>query len=434
MAGKHRKAGGRPGAAAREAGRTTTPLLEFVAESDFHFVQHNASPRARQEGRGGERYLTTSQEFANQVLAARPHQFRVLEGRARLRCLPRKQWGRRAFRGKRVLFLLPMAALGENVATLLFLHAFAERHGPAAVGVFCARSASDIYYATDLARVYPLWIPRRELKSWDVVIDLDQLESRRDIEIWPVDMESELLAAFGLEPSPRFPSGPRAVPPDRPLVIGILPLASSPLRTLPPSATLALARALAPHGRVRLCLNRYQHQGRLYMRGLGRDLPAGVAVVEAFDSIGGLMAEIARFDYAVYADSGPAHISKLFAAPGLAVYSSAPGDVLQGRFTNLARWTVPFEGPHCRAPCGLAKVRRTADGRVGCMGSLGVGLAELPGTPGSGDASTVERLLLEQPVPCMARLAADPAPLVEFVLADLASRREKRCQTPFFQK
>jgi hypothetical protein len=292
------------------------------------------------------------------------------------------------------------------------------------VGVFCARSTADIYLAGGGVEVFTLWLGERELKRWDLLIDLGQLDARRDIEIWPVDMEVELLESFGLTPSDRFPSVARPIARDKPLSFGVLPLASSPLRTLPASATLALVDALRPHGQVTLCLNRTQHQGVVLARMLAGKLASEVRVIDAFASIGELLAAIDGFDYAVFADSGPAHMSKLFATPGVAVYTSAPGDVLQGRFSNLARWTVPYAGPHCVAPCGLAKLRQDAHGRIGCMGSLGVSLEALPTTPRHQDPALVERLLTA-PVPCVAALAADPAPLAAFVLADLQARLQR---------
>ena len=79
----------------------------------------------------------------------------------------------------------------------------------------------------------------------------------------------------------------------------------------------------------------------------------------------------------MFADSGPAHMAKRFAIPGVAVYTSAPPEALRGRFTNLAAWSVPFQGPHCLAPCGLAKLRQAADGTVGCMDPLVMALDEL---------------------------------------------------------
>jgi hypothetical protein len=259
------------------------------------------------------------------------------------------------------------------------------------------------------------------MAAFDVVIDLGSLEAGRDVDVWPVDFEASLLEAFALSPSARYPGAARPFAPKGDPTIGIFPLASSPLRTLPSSAAIALAEALAQRGRVSLCLNRNQRQGVLYRDALGPIARSGIRVVEAFASVGALIGAIETFDYVAMADSGPAHLAKLFQVPGVAVYTSAPGEVLQGRFSNLARWSVPFAGPHCRAPCGLAKVRATADGRIGCMGSLKTTLALLPSLPRAPDAEAVERLMAE-PVPCVAALAADPKPLVEFVLADLAAR------------
>ncbi len=404
------------------ANRTTTPMLEFAAATDFTFHQQNTSPAAGQSGQAGERYFTTSQQFANQALTPNPAQFRILDRTARLKCLPPDRWRSAAYRGKRVLFLLPSQALGNNVATLLFLHAFAEQCGPAEIGVFCARSTADIYLLTDQATVYPIWLARRELRRWHSLIDLGQLAARRDIEIWPVDMEGDLLAAFGLQPSARFAVEARPLPDHGRLKLGILPLASSPLRSLPPATTLALADGLAPLGDVTLCLNRDQHQGVLHRRAVDGKLPADTRVIDHFRSIGDLLDAVAGFDYAVFADSGPAHMAKLFATPGVAVYSSAPGDVLQGRFRNLGNWTVPWKGPYCEAPCGLAKLRQTADGRIGCMGSLEVGLDALPTTPKRQDSGAVERLM-HTPVPCVAALSKQSGNLVDFVLADIRDRQ-----------
>lgn len=416
MAGRNRPGG-------RATTESRTHLIEFAAQQDFRFRQQNASPESAQSGQGGERYYTTSRQFAERALAANPAQFRILKTDKRLKCLARERWAGTNYRGRRVLFLLPSAALGNNVCTALFLQAFAERHDPRALGVFCAQSAADIYLHAGLAEVFTLWLPRRALSRWDVVIDLGHLESRRNIEFWPVDMEADLLAAFDLAPSTHFSGEARPVPTSGRLRIGLLPLASSPLRTLPVPATLALIETLTPAGDIVLCLNRFQHQGVLYAKALQDRLPKDVEVIDAFESIGALLTAIDGFDYAVFSDSGPAHMSKLFATPGVGVYTSAPGEVLQGRFRNLSCWTVPFEGPHCRTPCGLAKVRQTADGRVGCMGSLGCTVDDLPSTPTRQAPAAVERMLLQTPVPCVGALAEMPENLVGFVAADLAARR-----------
>lgn len=57
------------------------------------------------------------------------------------------------------------------------------------IGVFCAGSAADIYRTDPAIEVFTLWVGARDLKRFDVVVDLGHLESRRDIDIWPVDME-----------------------------------------------------------------------------------------------------------------------------------------------------------------------------------------------------------------------------------------------------
>jgi|GEM_PF-492336 len=409
-------------AAGRAGNLTRTGLLEFQAVQDFRYGPANASPAAQQSGRGGERFLTSSQMFANQVLVRHPQQFRIRDAKKQIRCLPRDRWAGTEFANRRVLFLLPSQALGNNVCTLLFLNAFQERWRPREVGVFCAQSTSDIYLHAGSITVHGLWIGLKELKRWHHVIDLGQLESRRDIDIWPVDMEADLLDAFGLEPGRQPDPQPRPLAPDAggPR-IGLLPLASSPLRTLPVETTLALIDGLQDRGRLTLCLNRGQQQGRNYAEALAGRLPADLEVRDGFASIGELMQAVGAFDYIVAADSGPAHMSKLYGTPGVAVYTSAPAEVLQGRFRNLAAWTVPYEGPHCAAPCGLAKVRQAADGRIGCMGSLQLDLAALPATPTGRDAAAVTALMRE-PVPCVRQLRDEPQDLVRFVQADLAVR------------
>jgi hypothetical protein len=129
------------------------------------------------------------------------------------------------------------------------------------------------------------------------------------------------------------------------------------------------------------------------------------------------VAAVRGFDYAVFADSGPAHIAKLFGTPGVAIYTSAPSQVLKGRFRNLTAYDTPYSGRHCQAPCGLAKVRQAADGRIGCMGSLQVPLADLPSVPRSADPKAVQRLI-ENPVPCVAALDSASPAVAAFIEAD----------------
>lgn len=403
------------------AGRTRTPLVSFRAASPFRFHQPGTDPGTEQSCRGGEVCYTSLRQFTGNVLARHPQQFRLDPAPAVLPCLPREAWPGFDFGGKRVLFLLPSQALGSNVCTVLFLAALRARYRLRGLGVFCAGAAADIYRTVRGIEVFTLWLSARDLKRFDVVVDLGHLESRRDIDIWPVDMEGELLQAFGgLPPSPEHPGDARPLPSDRRPRIAVMPLSSTPMRTLPPAVTIAVLDALDGRGDLTLCLNDNQQQGRLYRSAL--DLPSHVAIVDVYPSIGGLLRGIRDFDYAVVADSGPAHMTKLFAVPGVGLYSSAPPSVLLGRFRNLVPWTVPFVGPHCAAPCGLAKLRIAADGRVGCMGSLQLPLEQLPRTASAPDPAAVERLLLREPIPCIGRMAELAADVAAVVTADFDSR------------
>ena len=397
-----------------------THLIEFAANADFNYRFPNASAAAEQQGRAGERCLTNLDTFVDQVIARHPDRFRVIEKARQIKCLPSESWQSCDFSGKRVLFLLPSHALGANVPILTFIHALHEKFALGEVGVFCTGPTHDIYLTSDLITAYPIWISKKELKRWSLVIDLGHLETRHDIDIWPIDMEADLLAAFGLGPSTRYTGEPRQLPAQE-LQIGILPLASSPLRTLPMTAVRSLVGALSPFGKVTLCLNRNQHQGVLYRDALG-EIDSSVDIVDVFESIGALLDAIRQLDYAVFADSGPAHMSKLFGTPGVAIYTSAPGDVLQGRFKNLTPWTVPSTGAHCQAPCGLARVRATVNGTVGCMGSLQTTLDALPNLPRGRQPETVKRLLVDTPVPCIAHLRDNTGELAAFVVRDLEGR------------
>ena len=156
-----------------------------------------------------------------------------------------------------------------------------ERFGLRDAGVFCTGPTHDIYLTNNLVTPYPIWIPKNEFKRWNVVIDLGHLETRQDIDIWPIDMEADLLAAFDLEPSNHYTGVARPLP-ARDRRIGILPLASSPLRTLPVETTKALVRSLMRFGQVTLCLNRNQHQGMLYRQALG-EIDPSVETIDVFD-------------------------------------------------------------------------------------------------------------------------------------------------------
>lgn len=347
---------------------------------------------------GSRNYYTRNAMILQQVRQA-GSAVRVTGEKMRLRCLPLTGWTR-DYRRRQVLFVLPSEALGDCVGVVLFLRAFCLRFPDAAVTVANTGGATDLFGREPGLRVLPLIISDKELERHDLIIDLGEIDGWDAVVTQPVDVEGALLKRFGLEPltvstRPIVTSSPK---------IAIFPLASSPLRTFPPRVAASLAEALARRGEVTVMLNAYQGVKDAYERELRPLLPSGVKVMPGFRTTWGLLDFFAQQDFVALTDSGPAHLSKLFGTPGMAVYTSASGEVLQGRHHNLGCWQVTYSGPHCAAPCGLAKLRATADDRAGCMGSLNLPLDALPKLPAEMQPDLARRLILEEPVPCVAAL------------------------------
>lgn len=400
--------------------KSETRFVGFRAAADFRFGIPNASQRADQAGKAGQVYLTNVQQFITQALQANP-KVQLAAEPIRVPCLSIDAWATADFSGRKLLVLLPGQALGDCTQAAMALQALIEARGPKSITVACAGPAYDIIASNRNLSVRSLWFGHAELAGYDHVIDLGHMSATWNIDIWPVDFETAMLEAFSIPPSRSYPETARPLPANRRPKIGILPLASSPLRTLPVRTVQAIAEALSAHGDLTLCLNSNQRQGQLMAESL--DLPKdSVRIHDNFPTISALVQAVRGFDYAVFADSGPAHIAKLFATPGVAIYTSAPSAVLQGRFTNLTAYNVPYQGEHCAAPCGLAKVRQTADGRIGCMGNLGVTLAVLPDVPRRASPEAVERLI-QEPVPCVRALDSGCEDIAAFVKADFLSRR-----------
>lgn len=375
-----------------------TAFVRFRTKVAFDFRLSTCEESCRQRPDGSKEYYTRNKVLLPQIRAA-GEAVRVVAEKARLPSLPVTRW-QRDYGRQRVLFVLPSDALGDCVGVVLFLRAFRQRFPAAQVTVANTGAASDLFTAEAGLRVLPLLLPSNELDAHYPVIDLGEVDGWDSVTTQPVDVESVLLQRFGLEPAAvplRRPAGPAAC-------VALLPLASSPLRTLPPALTAALARALASHGQVRVMLNAYQGVAAAYGAVLREMLPPEIEVLPGFPTTRGLLDFLAGQDFLVAADSGPAHLSKLSGLPGLALYTSADGRVLQGRHRNLQCWQSPYRGPHCAAPCGLAKLRADGQGRVGCMGSLGVRLEDLPGLPNEAQPDLAGRLILAEPVPCVAEL------------------------------
>ena len=372
-------------------------FVRFRANTAFDFLQSTCAPESRQFSDGSKQYYTRNRVFRSQVLATRAP-VTVLDTAARLRALPAEKW-RRDYGRQKVLFILPSDALGDCVGVILFLRSFRAAWPLARITVANTGAATDLFTAEPGLQVLPLFISEKELDAHFPVIDLGEVDGWDAVSTQPVDVESVLLERFGLAPCPvERPASTSG--------IAILPLASSPLRTLPPRLVAELAQAMAGKGPVRVVLNAYQAVSAAYDKALRPLIPNAIDIVGGFQTTSELRAFMARQAFLITADSGPAHVSKLFATPGVAIYTSASGKVLQGRHRNLACWQSPYNGPNCSASCGLAKVRATDDGRIGCMGSLGVPLDALCHLPPDAQPALVQRMILDQPVPCVAELDA----------------------------
>lgn len=393
----------------------------FTSRANFQFPAPNSSALPPQQGRSGVTYVTASGGFHQQVVRARAGLMQEL-GSAKIRTLKVARWKREKYRGRTVLFLLPPPAIGEHVAIRLFLDIFLAHAGAKSVALLGSDAATDVYAGLSGVTVNHAWLAYDDVRRFDIVIDLNDVPARRKIEFWPVDMEAALLELFAL-PAPEITEVAPVAPRDGPLRIGILPLASSPMRTLPADLVLSLNKRLVGGGMaVQIVLNPRQNQSRILRASLDAAAP-DLDYAEETKSVGGLLQLMRRFDYAVFADSGPAHLSKLEQLPGAAVFTSAPSDLLLGRHRNLLPIQAEYSSDYCEAPCGLAKVRQAADGRVGCMASLEVAREKLSTAVSGPDEGLVRQLLLQTPIPCVAAVAAAADAIAKDIHDDLLRRR-----------
>ncbi|MBE71399.1 MAG: heptosyltransferase [Thalassospira sp.] len=393
-------------------------FTRFASKQPFQFGLPNVSSELSQSSDNSPIYFTRATSLLRRQVLATASGVKIKSDNYRFQVLPRDGWGERDFSGKSVLFLIPDDALGDCVGMALFFRALKQRFGDIRIGVLNAGSASDIFALVQGIEIFQLFISSAQLKRFDYLIDLSEMEGWRDIATMPVNPEEALCEAFGLPPVPlekrQLPKGTR-------LKVGIVPMASSPLRTLPPKLVSEITAMLAKRDcDITLVLNAYQGVMKAYKAALGPLAGNSIRVVDGFKTIGDLVSFVAQQDYLVVADSGPAHISKLFQTPGTGIYSSADAKTLQGRHTNLRAWQSDFTGPHCSAPCGLAKLRATPDGKIGCMGSLGLPISALPGTPEKSDPELARALVTNKPVPCVSKLDADIPAISDLISQDLA--------------
>ncbi|RCK39567.1 heptosyltransferase [Thalassospira profundimaris] len=388
----------------------------FASRQPFQFGLPNVGPALGQKSDESPVYFTRTNSLLRQQVLGSAKGVTIKSDGFRFQVLPRNKWSETNFSKSSILFLIPDDALGDCVGMTLFLRAFRLRYPDAKLGVLNSAAASDIFALIPDLVIFQLFISARDLAQFDQVIDLSEMEGWKDIATMPVNPEESLCEAFDIALAP-LPA--RKVLVRSEMQIGIVPMASSPLRTLPTDLVRDLTSYLqTQNARITIVLNAYQGVMKAYKAALGQFETNNIRIIDGFKTIGDLVQFMSQQDYMVVADSGPAHITKLFQTPGLGIYSSASAQVLQGRHQNLRNWQSRFIGPHCQAPCGLAKVRATTDGRIGCMGSLNLASGELSQLPQKSDPALAIAMVTSAPVPCVAELSQDMQEIRNFLAED----------------
>ncbi|WP_339859203.1 glycosyltransferase family 9 protein [Thalassospira alkalitolerans] len=393
-------------------------FTRFSSKLPFQFGLPNVSPGLTQASDGSPTYLTRTTSLLRRQILANAASVKIISDDIFPDVLKRNAWNDTAFDNKRILFLIPDDAIGDCVGMALFLRAFCTKYPLAKIAVLNSGSASDIFATLPDIKVFQLFISSKRLRTFDYLIDLSEMAGWKDIATMPVNPEAALCETFGIDPIPLNSQRQPKLAPG--MKIGILPMASSPLRTLPPSLVRKLAKTLAASGyKTTLILNAYQGVMKKYKDALGPFDDQNIKIIDGFKTIGDLVSFIENQDYVIVADSGPAHITKLFQTPGIGIYTSASASTLQGRHQNLLTWQSTYKGDFCEAPCGLAKLRATADGKIGCMGSLGLSADKLSNLPQTHDKALAERLVTEAPVPCVAELTQQTPDFLTYLAHDL---------------
>ncbi len=393
-------------------------FTRFSSKLPFQFGLPNVSPGLTQASDGSPTYLTRTTSLLRQQVLIHAPSVKIISDTVQPDVLTRDAWADTGFDRKRVLFLIPDDAIGDCVGMVLFLRAFMVKYPGAKIAALNSGSASDIFATLPDITVFQLFISAKRLRTFDYLIDFSEMVGWKDIATMPVNPEEALCEAFGIAPIPLASGRSSKQLPG--MKIGILPMASSPLRTLPPALVRETTEILAQTGfEVTLILNAYQGVMKKYKDTIGSFKTPNIRIIDGFKTIGNLVSFIREQDYVVLADSGPAHITKLFQTPGIGIYTSASARILQGRHQNLHLWQSSYKGDFCEAPCGLAKLRATASGKIGCMGSLSVPISELNNLPNNSDKALAERLVTENPVPCVADLVHQKERFFAFLCADL---------------
>ncbi|MBI1237932.1 MAG: hypothetical protein GC199_01180 [Alphaproteobacteria bacterium] len=403
-----------------------TTFWAFETRLAFHYGAKRSGSVGASAADGSPYYLARHPDLIEQVLdLADAKRARIIESKRRLAVCAPEAWPAIDFSRQRVLFLSLGAALGDCVGVYLFFQKIFARTPSAAIGLATKGHELDIFSLDDRIQLHPFIVSARQLQTYDIVVDLALMPGWTTVAQSPVDAESVLSAAFAMAADAEPPPPTKAI--GRSPTITVMPMASSALRSLPPRVVTAIAGRLSRGGYpLRFLWNGQWQQAdvQVLRKAIDPSLEAGVDIRPGFRTTLDLLRFVAEQDYVVVADSGPAHLTKLFGIPGTAIYTSADGSLLQGRHRNLSRWQTSYAGPHCSAPCGLAVPHLAPDGKIGCMGSLGIARERL--TPSGMNKvsrfALAQTLLIDNPVPCVKALADQAEDVAAFVLADIEAR------------
>lgn len=389
----------------------------FSSKQPFQFGMPNASSSLKQASDNSPLYFTRATSLLRRQVLSNAPAVTIKSDDFHFRVLKREFWSKTDFSQKHVLFLIPSDALGDCVGIALFLRAFLSRYPRSKPAILNSASASDVFATVADVKIYQLFISSKELAKFSHIIDLSEMEGWDNVAQMPVNTEEALCEAFDIAPIP-IPNRSRKI--GRGATVGIVPMASAPLRTLPPETVNKLVRQLLESGyRVNVLLNAYQGLMPPYKAAINPSECGEAVFLDGFQTVGELVEHVKKQDYMILADSGPAHITKLFQTPGLAIYTSASGKTLQGRHQNLKIWQSTYTGDWCNAPCGLAKLRATNEGKVGCMGSLELPIEALPAFPSIRNKGLAEHFTLKSPVPCVQQLSSDLSGILNLLAEDI---------------
>jgi hypothetical protein len=404
--------------------RSVAKYLTFRPRRDFVIDVPGSGTCPRQSLAAGRQAFVRNDVLRHQLRTLWREEVEIIGEQRAVEVRPLRSL--RSARGKSILLLLPSEGLGDCILYAGAIREVIQACRPGRVAVAFSGRSTDVFAHLGMTlEAYPLLLPRRVLLDADLVVDFEtDIPPLRHAGREMVAIDALILEHLSLPASYRWPHrrAPREV-----RRIAIFPQSSSPIRTLPPALTAFLVRELRARGfAVEVMVEPRFRQGRLYGEALVAMLGEDAPIVADLATVDRLLGFIRDIDYGVFCDSGPAHASKLFDVPGFGIYTTVAADVVQGSFDNLARWSADYESDWCRAPCGLVKLMRTADGdRYGCMDSLRCQRADLA-VPFRVPDAEVERFLLAEPVGCVASLITDKEAILSRLLEHLAALRSAR--------